>query len=86
MKKYFVIMGFAVSGLAFSSIMHTESGTDPVPIPPSVQRTGDPGTGFTYLTTGDYLKSGIPLTYFRMAFGADSTNYLKRTGENEGIP
>ena len=86
MKKYFVIIGFAVSGVAFSSVMPAESGTDPVPIPPSVQRTGDPETGFTYLTTGDYLKSGIPLTYFRMAFGKDSTNYLKRSGENQEIP
>jgi mono/diheme cytochrome c family protein len=86
MKKYFVIVGFGVSGLAFSSIMHSGPGTDPVPIPPSVQRTGDPETGFTYLTTGDYLKSGVPLTYFSMAFGKDSANYLKRTGENREIP
>ena len=86
MKKYFVIVGFALSGLAFSSIMHMKSGTDPVPIPPSVQRTGDPETGFTYLTTGDYLKSGIPLSFFRLAFGKGSENYLNRSGENQQIP
>ena len=86
MKKYFVIVGFALSGLAFSSILPMKSGTDPVPIPPSIQRTGDTAAGFKYLTTGDYLKSGIPLSFFRMAVGKSSENYLNRSGENQQIP
>jgi mono/diheme cytochrome c family protein len=86
MKKLLVILAFAVSGLAFTSIIRWEGGNEPVPIPPSKQRTGDPATGFTYLTTGDYLKSGIPLSYFKMIFGKSSTNFLNRTGENKEIP
>ncbi len=86
MKKSLMILGFAAAGLAFSSIMPWKGGDEPVSIPPSKQRTGDVKTGFTYLTTGDYLKSGIPLSYFRMMFGSGSANYLKREGENKEIP
>lgn len=86
MKKSLMLLGFAVAGLAFSSIMPWKGGDEPVSIPPSKQRTGDAKTGFTYLTTGDYLKSGIPLSYFRMMFGSGSANYLKREGENKEIP
>ncbi|HZK65411.1 MAG TPA: hypothetical protein VFC34_14805 [Puia sp.] len=86
MKKSLVILGFAAAGLAFSSIMPRKGGDEPVPIPPSKQRTGDAETGFTYLTTGDYLKSGIPLSYFRMMFGKGSANYLNREAENKEIP
>ncbi|MDP4212466.1 MAG: c-type cytochrome [Bacteroidota bacterium] len=86
MKKLLVIFGFAVLGLAFTSTIFPSAGEQPVPIPPSKQRTGDAETGFTYLTTGDYLKSGIPLSYFRMMFRKNSANYLKREGENKEIP
>lgn len=86
MKKLLLILGFVLSGLAFTSIINSKSGDDPVPIPPSKQRTGDPATGFQYLTTGDYLKSGIPLSYFSMAFGKTTANYLNRNGENQKIP
>src|SRR5665213_1697434 len=86
MKKSLVILGVAAAGLAFSSIMPRKGGDEPVPIPPSKQRTGDAETGFTYLTTGDYLKSGIPLSYFRMMFGKGSANYLNREAENKEIP
>jgi hypothetical protein len=33
-------------------------------IPPSVQQTGDSAKGYAYLTTGDFLKSGIPYNSF----------------------
>ncbi len=60
-------------------------GDKPVPIPASIQRTGDAKQGYTYLTTGDYLKSGIPYSYFLLGFGKDKNNYLKRDGMNDGI-
>jgi mono/diheme cytochrome c family protein len=60
---------------------------DEVPqyIPPSPQRTGDAAKGYEYLTTGDYVKSGLPYSIFVKAIGRDNTNYLKREGLNATI-
>jgi hypothetical protein len=84
MKKLFVILGMIC--LSFSSIILFNQEDDPVPIPASKQRTGDAKAGFIYLTTGDYLRSGIPLSYFTMAFGKNTINYLNRDGNNKDIP
>ncbi len=86
MKKLLVILVIAATGFAFTSIVLWHVGDEPVPIPPSKQRTGDAAKGYAYLTTGDYLKSGIPLSYFKMGFGKASANYLDREGENKEIP
>ena len=71
---------------SFSSVILFTAGDEPVPIPPSKQRTGDAKAGYKYLTTGDYLSSGIPLSYFKMGFGKNSMNYLNRDGHNTDIP
>jgi mono/diheme cytochrome c family protein len=85
MKKTFVIAAAMFSCFAFTSIIKKKSETDPVFIPPSQQRSGDAKKGYTYLTTGDYLRSGIPLSYFKIAFGKNSANLLNREGENKDI-
>lgn len=54
-------------------------------IPPSEQRPGDSATGYNYLTTGDYLKSGIPYNYYLMLNGKDKNNFLNRTGKNANV-
>ncbi len=61
--------------------------TDEVPeyIPPSTQRTGDAARGYEYLTTGDYVKSGLPYSIFVKAMGRDNTNYLNREGTNATV-
>lgn len=71
--------------MAFGYVVrHYEN--DPVPIPPSVQRTGgNAQKGFDYLTTGDYVKGGIPYSFFVMGMGKDTNNYLQRTGDNKNI-
>ena len=84
MKKLFVILGMIC--LSFSSIILFNQEDDPVPIPASKQRTGDAKAGFIYLTTGDYLRSGIPLSFFTMGFGKNTINYLNRDGNNKDIP
>jgi len=84
MKKLFVVLGMVC--LSFSSAILIRSPFEPVPIPASKQRTGDARAGYTYLTTGDYLRSGIPLSYFKLAFGKSSLNYLNRDGDNRDIP
>src|SRR5450432_3018461 len=86
MKKLFVLMVVAGVCLSFSSILFIKSGNEPVPVLPSKQRTGNAKAGYEYLTTGDYLRSGIPLSYFKMGFGKNSMNYLKRDGLNTDVP
>lgn len=58
----------------------------PYPIPVSKQRTGgDVQKGYEYLTTGDYVKSGVPYQFFMMGNG-NNKQYLPRTGINKNIP
>src|SRR5439155_39509 len=93
MKKWVVLILLGTVCLAFTSVFHQSGGQravdsrreEPVPIPASPQRSGNPVRGFTYLTTGDYLKSGIPYNYFLLGFGKSTVNYLKREGQNANI-
>ena len=55
-------------------------------IPASPQRSGDAAIGYQYLITGDYLKSGLPYSYFNLLNGKDKQNYLNRTGKNATVP
>lgn len=85
MKKWFVLSFIVLSGLAFTRIF-SGGEYDPVPIPPSQQRTGgDIQKGFEYLTTGDYVKGGIPYNIFILGMGKDRKNYLERSGKNEKL-
>lgn len=61
------------------------SGEDPVPIPPSRQRIGDAAKGYDYLVNGDYVRSGIPYNVYLFGAGADSNNFLGRTGLNAKV-
>ena len=72
--------------LSFSSSILFFPENEAVRIPPSKQRTGDTKAGYIYLTTGDYLRSGIPLSYFKMGFGKNTINYLNRDSFNKDIP
>ncbi len=83
MKKLFVVLGLIC--LSFSSAFIFHSGNEPVAVPASKQRTGDIKEGYDYLTTGNYLRSGIPLSYFKMVVGKSSLNFLKRDGLNTDI-
>ena len=79
-----VILGMTCISLSSFILFLPEN--EPVPIPASKQRSGDAKAGYLYLTTGDYLRSGIPLSYFKMGFGKSSINFLNRDGENKDIP
>jgi len=85
MKKIVVLIVTGIVCVAFTKIFHNYEEPKPVYIPASPQRTGDSAKGFNYLVTGDYLKSGIPFSYFKLAFGKSSTNYLQRDGLNQNI-
>jgi mono/diheme cytochrome c family protein len=72
---------------AFTRVSHL-AGDDPlkpVYIPESVQRTGDAAAGYQYLTTGDYIKGGIPYDFFLAGLGRNKTNYLNREGLNATV-
>lgn len=54
-------------------------------IEPTDQRSGDAGKGYDYITTGNYVSSGIPLGIYKLAFGSSAKEDLNRTGDNSGI-
>lgn len=80
LKSLLIIIGCWVTYIAFIS-----DNNKPVTLPPNPQPSGDSAIGYQYLTTGDYLKSGIPYKLFLLAFGKDKRNYLGRGGFNEDI-
>ena len=86
MKKLIALISILVCCMAFVTITTKfKEGENPGFINPSKQRSGDAAKGFTYLTTGDYLKSGIPYSLFFMGVGKDTNNYLNRTGNNKNL-
>ena len=85
MKKNSVLILIIAVCFAFTKTINKLEETKPVYIPESKQRSGDAKQGFTYLTTGDYIKSGIPYSYFKLGFGKSSNNYLQRDGLNKDI-
>lgn len=85
MKTSLTIIFFAVSTILFSFFTKIKKKSDPVYIEASKQREGNAEAGYNYLTTGDYLKSGIPFLLFKMGTGK-STDDLGRQGINKGIP
>jgi mono/diheme cytochrome c family protein len=87
MKKIQVLILMVVIFSAFAGIEKWQGGNPEkaVYIPENAQRTGNAAAGFTYLTTGDYVKGGIPYDYLQLAIGKSKTNYLKRDGLNATI-
>lgn len=84
MKKSFLLFLLVVTIALSAFIMR--NGDDPVPIPPSPQRTGgNAQKGFDYLVNGDYIRSGIPYSIYLFGAGADKNNYLKREGVNATV-
>src|SRR2546422_6329360 len=84
MKRLIVITILIATCFLFAYDLHYTK-DDPVPIPPSKQRSGDAAKGYQYLVTGDYLKSGVPYSYFKLGFKNDS-NDLQRDGLNKNLP
>jgi mono/diheme cytochrome c family protein len=58
---------------------------EPEYIPAEKQRTGDAKKGYEYLTTGDFIRSGIPYKTYLLAAGKSKKNYLQRDAQNEAI-
>ena len=86
MKKLLALLIIAGTSFAFVQLSTNFSNPEPEYIPVSKQRTGDATVGYEYLTTGDYLKSGIPYTLFFLGTPKDSNNFLQRSGVNKDVP
>ena len=85
MKKYFLAFFVFCLVLLLSSFNKEDNEPKPIFIEPSVQRTGDSALGYLYLTTGNFLKSGMPYDFFITARGEDKHNYLGRTLKNATV-
>jgi len=85
MKKLFVLTLLGCTCLAFTTVLRERRKEESVAIPASPQRVGQKDKGYQYLTTGDYIKSGIPYNYFLLGFGKSVSNLLKRDSPNHLI-
>jgi len=70
----------------FSNKAVTKNEEQYVSIPASPQVVGNADSGYQYLITGDYLKSGFPLALFKLSNFKEKENFLQRTGANADIP
>lgn len=84
MKKALIILAFALPAYAALPPL-ADKHTDEVPIPATEQNIGDAAKGYDYLTTGNFLRSGIPYNAFILVNGKDKTNLLNRTGKNATV-
>lgn len=81
MKKLFVTL-LIITPAVFAFTYINGNHPDAVPLPENQQRHGDAQKGYEYLTTGDFLKSGLPYGVFTTVRGKDKRNLLQRTGKN----
>jgi len=86
MKKATILLIITMLSLAFVQFTNTLQYEEPQYIPASKQRSGDAAKGYEYLTTGDYLKSGIPYSLFFFGMQKDTNNFLQRSGLNKNLP
>ena len=86
MKKALLLLFIISASFAFVQVSTAFQKDEPEQIPVSKQRIGDAAKGYEYLVTGDYLKSGIPYSFFLLMGAKDSSNHLGRSGLNKNLP
>ena len=82
MKKIIATIIIIITCISFVAITSNE---DPIPILPSQQRIGNADSGYHYIITGDYLKSGLPLNLYHLALKKEKTNPLNREDDNAEV-
>ena len=85
MKHFFFAAILFVGCYSCATIIDRFSEEKPVPVPKSEQRTGDAKEGYRYLTTGAYVKSGIPYDLFLLGMGKNKNSFLEREGLNANV-
>ncbi|MER3497157.1 MAG: hypothetical protein C4308_00230 [Chitinophagaceae bacterium] len=83
MKKISILIVLAAMCFSFSRWVKND---EPVPIPPSKQRVGNADSGYHYIISGDYIKSGVPLSLYFLVKGKEKTDVLNRGGANGKLP
>jgi len=81
-----ILIIFIASCFTKKAALYKADGDKAVFIPPTPQVVGDADSGYQYLVTGDYLKSGFPYNFFKKTGLKEKENFLKRTGINQNIP
>lgn len=81
-----IIVVSAASCFQRKAFIDTANNDKPYAIPAQQQYPGNADTGYWYLVSGDYLKSGLPYSLFKKSGLTEKENYLRRTGINENIP
>ncbi len=81
-----LFLGLVILLIISVAAITPENEVRPVYVPGSAQRSGDADAGFNYIVTGDYLKSGIALSYYNLINGKAKTNPLGRSGKNAEVP
>ena len=82
MKKLVIILIVSCLGIVWLSFNTDDN--KPVTIPASAQQKGNADSGYKYLVTGDYLKSGIPYKLYR-SVSRKPANLLQRNGDNKNV-
>jgi mono/diheme cytochrome c family protein len=85
MKKALVILALIMSPTLFAINYLAPVAAEVVAIPAIEQKAGDAEKGYQYLTTGNYIKSGVPYKLFIRANGTNTANLLNRTGRNATV-
>lgn len=81
--KWIVLLGMCAGVfISVAAIKKYSNPAEPEYISPSAQRTGDAQKGYDYLINGDYIKSGLPFSFYKLLIGKDTSNQLGRTGRN----
>lgn len=84
MRTLLIVLILVVS-IGLSAFIIRGSNDESIPIPSSKQRIGDAAKGYDYLVNGDYVRSGIPYNIYLFGAGADTNNFLRRTGINAKV-
>src|SRR4030095_6126479 len=82
MKKIIAIGVIIIGCISFVAITSDEN---PVQILPSEQRVGNADSGYQYVITGDYIKSGLPFGLYNLALKKEKLNWLNREDENAEV-
>ena len=82
MKKIIAIGVVIIGCISFVAITSDEN---PVQILPSEQRVGNADSGYQYVITGDYIKSGLPFGLYNLALKKEKINWLDREDENAEV-
>jgi hypothetical protein len=84
MKTIIILFILSIPFIGFQLIQGSGP-NDPVVIPPSKQRSGNPDAGLQFIITGDYVNSGLPPFFYKLKFGKEKSNPLQRDGANANI-